>query len=189
MNLETALADTSYDLELEKLKKKIASLYQELLTKQFRASNPGATQVELDAFMDANALEFKEDSEDFDDEADGLEKLLELLSQEEDLDKVEDKTYEKPEVEQGKKLKSNKDALTTPKTSALVDPKGGMFTPRDKRTQVLTKALKTPRGTIKRMIDDDPKVSTQSLKDIWDAEREKLLHLVKRRNLEHGVKL
>jgi len=188
MTLETALADTSYDMELEKLKKKIASLYQDLLLKHFKVSNPGAPQDQIDAFMEANELEFKE-AEDFNEEADGLEKLLELLSQEEDLDKVKDKEFEKADVETTKELKSKSNESTkAPKTSSLPDPKGGLFTPSDKRSKTNTKTLSTPRGKIERLVDDEPKVSTQSLKDIWDAEREKLLELVRKRNKEHGVK-
>lgn len=187
MTLEAALADTSYDLELEKLKKKIQQLYVDLATKTFKAANPGATQEQLESFLEDNGIEFKE-AESFDEDADGLEKLLELLSQDEALDKVSEKDFEKHDVEKGKKLKSNKEKSTVPSTEALEDHTGGLFTPGDKRAKTSTKALKTPRGTIKRSAVDPVKVETKSIQDVWDAEREKLLQLVRKRNKEHGVK-
>ncbi len=188
MTLENALADTSYNLELEKLKKKIQQLYTDLVTKQFKQSHPGATQEQLEAFLEENELEFKE-TESFDEEADGIDKLLELMVQDEDLDKVSDKTYAKADVESGKELKAkSKEKTTAPLTKALKDHIGGLFTPSDKRIKTNTKALKTPKGTIKQSALDPVKVDTKSIQDVWDAEREKLLVLVRKRNKEHGVK-
>lgn len=183
------LADTSYDMELEKLKNKIKKLYMDLAAKTFKAANPGATPEQLQKFLEENGLEFKE-AQGFEEEADGLEKILELLSQDEDLDKVADKDYEKADVETRKELKSkSKDKSTVPPTEAIEAHTGGLFfSGGDRRVITLTKALRTPRGTLKRTAKDSPKVYTRSLQDIWDAEREKLLKLVKKRNKEHGVK-
>ena len=187
MNLETALGDSSYNMDLEKLKKKIAALYAGLLEQAFRQSNPGATPEELEAFKEDNAIEFAE-TEDFNEDADGLDKLLELLS-EEDLDKVSEKAFKDPEVAKGAKMGAkSQDKSTAPVTVSLEAHKGGLFATKDKRVKKTTKALPTPRGKISRLIDDDPKVETSSLQEIWDAEREKLLQIVKRRNKEHGVK-
>ncbi len=187
MTLEAAFADSSYDMELEKIKNKIQKLYMDLVEKTYRVANPGASNEQLQAFQDANAIEFQ--GKGFNEEAEGLEKLLELLMQDEDLDSVGDKDYEKPEVEKGKELSSkSSDKLSVPLMEALKAHKGGLFDSKDKRDQPVTEALKTPRGKIERLIDDDPKVETQTLQDIWDAEREKLLELVRKRNKEHGVK-
>ena len=187
MTLEDAFADSVYDMELEKIKNKIMKLYTDLVEKTFRTSKPGASEEEIQAFQDANALEFK--GVGFNDEADGLEKLLELLMQDEDLDETSEMDFEEHDVAKGDKLKESKDKTTAPLTEKLKDHKGGLFTPEDLQKKVKTKALKTPRGKIERLIDDEPKVQKGELKDIWDAEREKLLQLVRKRNKEHGVKL
>ena len=187
MLIEDIAADSTYDMELEKIKNKIQKLYTDLVEKTFRTSNPGATQEDIQAFLEANALEFK--GVGFEDEADGLDKILELLLQDEDLDEVSEREYEEPDVAKGEKLKESKEKSTAPKTSPIVDPKGGLFTPKDSKSRPKTKALKTPRGKIDRLIDDAPKVNTKSIQDILDMERNKLLELVRKRNKENGVKL
>ena len=188
MTLETAFADTSYDLELERIKNKITKLYNDLVEKTFRQANPGAPQDQLESFLESNALEFKDGG--FDEESDGLERMLDLLTQDEELDKVSDKTFKAPEVAQGKEPKDKAhNRLFTPTTKSLEYPRGGLFTPPDRHRRPKTQSLRTPRGSIKRLIEDDPKVSTRGLKDVWDEERERLLALVRKRNKEHGVQL
>lgn len=188
MSLESSLMDTSYDLELEKIKNKIKQLYENLLTKTYKMSNPQATPEEISSFLEENSLDFK--GQGFEEEAEDLEELLENLSKEDDLDSVSEKTFEKPDVESGKELKSkSKDALTTPKTKPLLIAKGGLLTPPDFHTIPITKKLRTPTGKIKRVIDDAPKVSSKELKDIWDSERNRLVTLVHKRNKEYGVRL
>jgi hypothetical protein len=188
MTLESALMDTSYDLELEKIKSKIKQLYVDLLSKTYKQAHPGATPEQLESFIEDNMMEFPE-HESFDDDAEGLEKILDLLTHEEDLDKVSEKVYNNTNVEETKELSSkSKDSLRTPKTTPFDVPKGGLFNVKDKRSKVFTKSLKTPRGNIKRLVDDDPKVHTKPLQDIWDAEREKLLELVRKRNKENHVR-
>ena len=182
MNIESALMDTSYDLELERIKTKIKQLYENLLVKTLKASRRDISAEEIADFLEMNELEFKGDG--FEEESDGLEELLEALSKEDDLDDVKDKEYEDPDVES-----KSKDASTTPTTVNIDLPKIGMFTPKDKRSRVETKKLKTPRGKISRVIDDSPTVKSQEMKDIWDEERKKLLALVEKRNQEYGVKL
>ena len=121
----------------------------------------------------------------FNEEAEGLEEMMELLMQDEDLDEVS----EKPEVESGDELRAKvRDVLTTPLTEALKTPEGLFKKANDTRKKTKTKSLEVPRGSIKRVSDNEPKVDTRSLEAIWDAEREKLLELVHKRNQEHGVK-
>lgn len=187
MTLESAFSDTSYDMELEKIKKKIMRLYTDLVEKTFRMSNPGASPEDIEAFLESNAIEFK--GEGFDEEAEGLEQILDLLYQDEDLDPVREKKSVTPKVQTGDLPKSHREnRLWRPSTKSLEDPAGGLFTPPDKHKRPKTKALEAPRGKISRLIDDDPKVSTRGLKDIWDEERQRLLELVRKRNKEHGVK-
>ena len=153
---------SSYDMELEKIKSKIMKLYSDLVSQAFKQSKPEASQDEISDF--------------------------ELLMQDEDLDPVEDMDYEDHKVATGKEPKSRRhNPLWTPSTKPLESPKGGLFTPSDKRSMPKTKALKTPRGSIRSFEKVPVKVEHSSLKDIWDAEREKLLALVRRRNKESNV--
>ena len=101
MNIESALMDTSYDLELERIKTKIKQLYENLLVKTLKASRRDISAEEIADFLEMNELEFKGDG--FEEESDGLEELLEALSKEDDLDDVKDKEYEDPDVENGMK--------------------------------------------------------------------------------------
>lgn len=189
ITLEAALSDTSYNLELEKIKNKITRLYTELLIKTFKQANPAASMEELSSFLEKNELEFKE-TEEFEDEAEDIENIISLLSDKENLDLVKDKIFETPSVASGK-IPGNKtnEKGVIPNTVALKDYKGGLFTPPDKKVTTITKALKTPTGKVTRVIDDNPKVNTQMLKDVWDKERDKLLDLVRQRNKEYGVVL
>ena len=189
MSLESVLMDTSYNLELEKIKNKIRKLYRDLLVKTYRAANPGATPQDIENFIDMNDLEFK-DGEDFDEDSEDLEAMLDFLSKEDHLDEVKDKKFAKADVENGKELKSKSNEKTkAPKTSSLDIPKGGLFIPPDFHRTPETKSLETPKGRINRKIDDNPTVKTEVLKDIWDKERDKLLALVRERNKEYGVRL
>jgi len=188
VTLESALMDTSYDLELEKIKSKIKKLYEDLVAKTFKAAYPNASIEEISNFIEMNELEFKGDG--FEEESENLEELLEILSKEDELDEVKNKEYEEPEVEFTKELKSkSKDKLTTPETKSLTVSSSGLFTPKDKQSLPKTKELDIPTGKLKRLIDDAPVVNTKELKDIWDEERKKLLALVQKRNKEHGVLL
>ncbi len=188
ITMESALIDTKYDLELEQIQNKIRSLYRDLLTKAFKKSNPGASIEEISSFIEENDLEFL--GEGFDEEAEDLESLLELLSKEDDLDRISERNFEKPDVESGKKLKSKtNEKTTTPSTVPLKIPKGGLFAPKDIHKIPKTASLKVPTGGVKKIIDEDRQVNIRELKDIWDEEREKLLKLVRSRNKEFGVRL
>jgi len=188
LTLESALMDTSYDLELEKIKNKVKQLYNNLLVKTYKASNPSASPEEIQEFLETNELEFK--GEGFEEESEDMESLLEMLSKEDELDEVKDKTYEEHDVENGKELKSKSNETTTaPSTKPFTIQTGGLFNPKDKQVKPKTSNLKIPTGTVKRSITDAPSVNTLELKDIWEEEREKLLALVQKRNKEHGVRL
>ena len=173
-------------MELEKIKNKIQRLYTELLVKTFKAANPNATSEQIENFLEANELEFK--GTGFEEEADDLDAMLDLLGKDDELDEIKNKSFEAPDVERGKELKSKSNEKTTaPTTTDLKLPTGGLFKPKDAQSRPKTKSLKTPTGKIKRIIDDAPTIKTQELKDIWEAERSKLLALVEQRNKEFGV--
>ena len=190
ITLEDALADTSYNLELDRIKNKIARLYRELLLKSFKQSNPGATEEQIASFLEENELEFKGDG--FDEEAEDLQSLIDLLMHEnEELDEVKEKDYEKHDVQKGSKAKEVSEGRPSPKTANIKVAQGGLFTPSDKRKKprITEVSVPTPTGRIKRVATDNPKVRTEQLSAVWEKEREKLLALVRERNKEYGVVL
>lgn len=143
-------ADSTFDLELSKIKEKIAQLYNQLVEKVYRTENPSATPEEIAAFLEENSLEFNESRDNFEDEVGELEETLDSMLQEEDLDPVADKDYKDPDVEKGKELKSKThETKELKETSNLPEPKGLMKTPPDSRKKVITKKVKDPTGKIK----------------------------------------
>ena len=140
-----------------------------MLTKVYKAAKPGATLSSLEDFLDKNDIDFGDEIDpEFDEEVESIENIMEQLLKIDESDPVSDKLKEF-------------------NTKSLKIPTGGLFTPKDKHSLPKTSALPTPKGSIKRKIDDDPKVSKETLKAVWDAERQRLLDLVAKRNKEHGV--
>ena len=140
MNIADLFDDTSFDLELEKIKAKIVQLYNILAEKAYRIEHPGATPEEIASFLEDNGLEFKEDNS-FEEESNELQEVLDqMLGPQDDLDPVKDREYSKPTVETGSELKAQKDKKDLPKMSPLPEPKGLMMTPEDVH-------IKVPKGT------------------------------------------
>ena len=188
ITMEELLSSPSYDMELDKIKNKIRSLYRDMLTKVYKAAKPGATDIALQEFLEENDIDFGEDSEEFSEEVESIETIMDQLLKLDDLDPISEKQFSKPDVESGKELKNKThDKVKEFNTKALKVPTGGLFTPSDKHSVPKTSSLATPKGSIKRIIDDNPKVNKETLKAIWDMERQKLLDLVAKRNKEHGV--
>ena len=75
MNIADLFDDTSFDLELEKIKAKIVQLYNILAEKAYRIENPGASPEEIASFLEDNGLEFKEDNS-FEEESNELQEVL-----------------------------------------------------------------------------------------------------------------
>jgi len=188
MIYEDGFEDTSYNMELEKIKNKIMGLYNELVVNTYRQSNPQATPEAIEEFLEENAIEFKGE-DGFNEEADRIKNLLDLLTHEDDTDEAAERDYEKHDVAKGSVPKDKThDRLFKAPTKPFDVAGGGLFNRKESQYRPSTKPLRTPTGSIKRLIDDAPKVSTKSLEDVWNAEREKLLELVRKRNKEHGVK-
>ena len=140
MNIADLFDDTSFDLELEKIKEKIIQLYNQLAEKAYRIENPGASPEEIASFLEDNGLEFKEDNS-FEEESNELQEVLDqMLGPQDDLDPVKDMKYSKPTVETGSELKAQKDKKDLPKMSPLPEPLGLMATPKDLHKRV-------PKGT------------------------------------------
>ena len=190
ITMEELLAGTSYSMELDKIKNRIRNLYRDMLTKVYKAAKPGATDIALQEFLEENDIDFGDEvgEEEFDEEVESLENIMEQLTKVDSLDPISEKEFTSPDVESGKILKNKThDKVKEFNTKSLLIPNGGLFTPKDKHSLPKTSALPTPKGSIKRVIDDKPKVNKETLQVIWDAERQKLLDLVQRRNKEHGV--
>jgi len=166
MLIQDMFEDSTFGLELEKIKDKIAKIYNQMVEKAYRLENPGASPEDVEAFLEENSLNFKEPEVDFDSEVDDLQQLLdELLQPEEDLDPVSEKTYSKPTVETGKELKSKTHSKgDIPNTIKVADPTGLMSAPNDLKKIVRTKKVETQTGkinkkqSIARRISFDPLV-------------------------------
>ena len=182
--------DTTFDLELEKIKEKIIKLYNSMLEKAYKAENPGASPEEIAQFIEENGLEFKEEEEDFSEEVDSLLEALDSLEQTEDLDPVIDKDYKDPKVETGKELKSKThETKELKETVNLPEPKGLMSTPSDSQIKVKTTKVVDPTGTQKHSKTHERQniLKKETIHAILDKERQRLLRLVEARNKEMGV--
>jgi len=125
--------DTSFDMELDKIKEKIVQLYNQVLEKAYKMENPTGTPEEMAMFLEENGLEFKGEKESFDAESSELQGILDQMMGEgtDDLDPVKDKDYTNPTIEKGPELKAHRSKLDLPQMSDLPVPKGLMATPED----------------------------------------------------------
>ena len=133
MHIADLFDDTSFDMELEKIKEKIVQLYNQVLEKAYKMENPTGTPEELQMFLEENGLEFKGEQESFDAESSELQGILDQMMGEgtDDLDLVKDKDYTNPTIEKGPELKAHRSKLDLPQMSDLPVPKGLMATPED----------------------------------------------------------
>jgi hypothetical protein len=139
MNIADLFDDSALDLELEKIKQKIAKLYNEVLEKVFKIDNPTGSEEELAAFLEENGLQFNNEQGSFEEETSEIQDILDqMLSSEDTLDPVKDRNYSKPTVESGAELKAHKETKDLPEMSSLPEPKGLMATPKDSHTKAKT---------------------------------------------------
>lgn len=139
MNIADLFDDSALDLELEKIKQKIAKLYNEVLEKVFKIDNPTGSEEELAAFLEENGLQFNNEQGSFEEETSEIQDILDqMLSSEDTLDPVKDRSYSKPTVESGAELKAHKETKDLPEMSSLPEPKGLMATPKDSHTKAKT---------------------------------------------------
>jgi hypothetical protein len=139
MNIADLFDDSALDLELEKIKQKIAKLYNEVLEKVFKIDNPTGSEEELAAFLEENGLQFNNEQGSFEEETSEIQDILDqMLSSEDTLDPVKDRSYSKPTVESGSEIKAHKETKDLPEMSSLPEPKGLMATPKDSHTKAKT---------------------------------------------------
>ncbi len=148
MNIADLFDDSALDLELEKIKQKITTLYNQILEQVFKVENPVATPEEVTAFLEENGLQFKNEINSFEDESNELQDILdEMISKEDVLEEVKDIQASAPKVESGTKLKAQKDKLNLPKMSSLPDPTGLMATPKDVIKKISKGTYVEPKGS------------------------------------------
>jgi hypothetical protein len=146
MNIADLFDDSALDLELEKIKQKIAKLYNEVLEKVFKIDNPTGSEEELAAFLEENGLQFNNEQGSFEEETSEIQDILDqMLSSEDTLDPVKDRSYSKPTVESGAEIKAHKETKDLPEMSSLPEPKGLMATPKDSHTKAKT-SFKEPEA-------------------------------------------
>tara|TARA_R110001592_G_scaffold302290_2_gene574175 strand:+ start:140 stop:721 length:582 start_codon:yes stop_codon:yes gene_type:complete len=145
MHLSDLFDDTSFDMELDKIKGKIVQLYNQVLEKAYKMENPTGTPEEMAMFLEENSLEFKSEEQSFDAESNELQEILEQMMEGEDsLEPVKDMEYTNPAIEKGSELKANKSKITLPKMSDLPVPKGLMSTPKDVTKKLRSKNIEQP---------------------------------------------
>ena len=148
MHLSDLFDDTSFDMELDKIKEKIVQLYNQVLEKAYKMENPTGTPEEMAVFLEENGLEFKGEQESFDAESSELQEILEQMMEGKDsLEPVKDMDYTNPAIEKGSELKANKSKVALPKMSDLPVPKGLMATPKDVTKKLRSKNIEQPASS------------------------------------------
>ena len=147
MHLSDLFEDTSFDMELDKIKEKIVQLYNQVLENAYKMENPTGTPEEMAMFLEENGLEFKSEQESFEAESSELQGILDQMMEGKDsLEPVKDKDYTNPTIEKGPELKAHRSKLDLPKTSALPVPKGLMATPEDVHKKIPTGVYVEPKA-------------------------------------------
>jgi len=178
MQVANIADDSTFGLELEKIRGKIATLYESLLLQVYRAENPGASPEEIQAFIEENALNFPESQEDS--EVDELLDMLDEMTVEDDLDPVE-KDGETPKVEQGKEPKSKSHDKGEIPSSTVVDIQKGMLTSApDVKVKPRTKDPVAQKGSLKRRKAESRTVKMGSL---FDGVKDELASLKQRQRI------
>ena len=172
MFIQDLFEDSSFGLELDKIKEKIAKIYNQLVEKAYKLENPGATPEDIELFLQENGLEFKEPEVDFDSEVDEIQQMLdEMIQHEEELDPVKDKSYSNPTVETGKELKSKIHSKgNTPTTIKEADHTGLMSTPGDLKKLVKTKKVEIQTGKINKKQSIAKRISFAPLVEVVNDE-------------------
>lgn len=173
--------DSTLSLDIERIRKQIAQLYESLLTQAFKAENPVSEPEEIQAFLEENNLEFPEFSEESE-----VEDLIDMLDDlaTDDLDPVES-DGEAPTAEKGVEPKSKShETGKTPRTVDIGVEKGMLTSKPDvqvkKRSKDPVQANSKPLKSVK---DKMRKVKVGSL---FNGVRDELANIKQRRGI--GVK-
>ena len=175
-------SDSIDSMELEVIRNRIAEVYQKLLTEYFKKQVPGASEEDIDAFIEANALEF-EGSDEESDEIDLLMAELDaFLDDGEELEPV-DSSGKAPDYTGPQIGSKSSEGSKVPKGTYKGLPLQGMMTPSDSQTKVRTSKAEDPTGSINRKNIDEVVVQYAPL---VEKLKEELASLKQRRRI--GVK-
>jgi len=183
-------SDSIDGMELDVIKNKIRDVYAKLLSEYFKKQFPGASEEDIDAFIEENAMEFDGESEESEEVDEILSMLDDLLDDGEELSPV-DSSGKAPEYN-GTELKSkSKEVTTAPEGKYSGDISGGMMTPSDNNVKIQTSKVKDPTGQSKTSkTHERPNiVADETVKAILDKYRAELMAWVNKRNKEFGVRL
>ena len=174
--------DSVGTMELEVIKDKIAELYGKMLETYYKKANPGHSDMELEDFLEANALEFESSEEEMDEMDELMSMLDDMMDTGEDLEPV-DGSGKAPDYK-GQELRSkSQDKSTTPSGVYSGDISGGMMTPSDVEVKVKTTKEEDPKGGINRKQLDEVVVQYSEL---VEKLKEELASLTQRQRI--GVK-
>jgi len=175
-------SDSIDSMELDVIKDKIRDVYQKLLTEYFKKQVPGASEEDIDAFIEENAMEFEGSAEESEEVDEILGMLDEMLDDGEELEPV-DSSGNAPDYKGQELRNKSNDKGTTPLGTYRGLPTGGMLTPADSQTKVRTSKESDPTGGINRKNIDEVMVQYAPL---VEKLKEELASLKQRKRI--GIK-
>ena len=175
-------SDSIDGMELEVLKDKVRNIYQKLLSEYFKKQFPGASEEDIDAFIESNAMEFEGASEEEDEINLLMEELDAFLDDGEDLQPV-DGSGKAPDYTGTQLGAKSKEGSTAPTGTYRGLKLGGMMTPADSQIKVKTSKVEDPTGGINTKTADEVVVQYSAL---VEKLKEELASLKQRRRI--GVK-
>ena len=181
MQVASIFDDSTFGLDLEKIRTKIVELYTSLLVQAYKAENPVATDEEIQAFLEENALQFPSSEES---EIDELMEMLDDLTLEDELDPVE-ANGEAPKVEQGKEPGSKThEKGDTPDTKVTPIQTGMLTSKADVTKKVRSQKVEDPTGRLPTKKADKRTVQIGSL---FDGIKDELATLKQRQRIGRKV--
>ena len=175
-------SDSTNTMELEVIKQKIADLYNKMLEAYYKKVNPGHNELELEDFMESNALEFEGAEEEMDEMDELMSMLDDMMDEGEDLQPV-DASGKAPDYTGTQLGAKSKEGTKVPTGTYRGLKLGGMMTPEDSQTKVRTTKESDPTGGINTKAVDEVMVQYAPL---VEKLKEELASLKQRRRI--GVK-
>ena len=175
-------SDSIDSMELDVIKNKIRDVYAKLLTEYFKKQMPGASEEDIAAFIEENAMEFEGSDEESEEINEILGMLDEMLDDGEDLTPV-DPSGKAPDYSGTQLGTKSKEGTKVPTGSYRGLKLGGMMTPSDSQTKVRTSKENDPTGGINTKSVDEVMVQYAPL---VEKLKEELASLKQRKRI--GIK-
>ena len=175
-------SDSIDSMELDVIKNKIRDVYAKLLTEYFKKQMPGASEEDIAAFIEENAMEFEGSDEESEEINEILGMLDEMLDDGEDLTPV-DPSGKAPDYNGTQLGTKSKEGTKVPTGSYRGLKLGGMMTPSDSQTKVRTSKENDPTGGINTKSVDEVMVQYAPL---VEKLKEELASLKQRKRI--GIK-